>query len=97
MRCIILIVIPSFTPVSKNRNDIILKNFGAHLKKIRIQKNVTQETLAFDANIPISHVGRIERGEINPTLNTIYMLSVALNITILQLMDFEIYYPKAQN
>jgi transcriptional regulator with XRE-family HTH domain len=82
--------------VSKNRNDIILKNFGAHLKKMRIQKKLTQETLAFDANIPISQVGRIERGEINPTLSTLYTLSVALHITILQLMDFGVFNPNAQ-
>ena len=50
---------------------------------------MSQESLAFAADIPISQVGRIERGEINTTISTVKALSIALDINIKDLFDFE--------
>jgi len=36
-----------------------------------MSKNITQETLAYMSDIPISQIGRIERGEINTTISTV--------------------------
>ena len=54
--------------------------FGKNLKVLRKNKNLSQENLAYDANIPISQVGRIERGEINTTISTVLALSKALKL-----------------
>jgi hypothetical protein len=44
--------------------------------------------LANDANIPINQIGRIERGEISTSLNTIYKIANALEIDIKELFNF---------
>ena len=44
--------------------EIGIKNFeikfGNNLKKLRLSKNLSQEMLANDANIPINQIGRID-------------------------------------
>ncbi len=65
--------------------------FGKNLRKIRKRKKLSQESLAYDANILISQVGRIERGEINTTISTVYALSKALELEHpKELFDFKI-------
>ncbi len=71
-----------------NRNPQYINAFGANLKKIRSEKKLSQEQLAFDCNIPISQIGRIERGEVNTTISTLYTLSLALNISTSDLLNF---------
>ncbi len=51
-------------------------------------KELSQEDLANDADIPINQVGRIERGEINPSLSTLHAISKALSIPMQDLMNF---------
>ncbi len=59
-----------------------------NLKLIRIGKGLSQETLAYEADIPINQVGRIERGEINTTISTIYSMAKALKIHTKELLNF---------
>ena len=66
-----------------------VEKFGKKIREVRINANLSQEMLANDANIPINQVGRIERAEINTSLNTIYKLAKALNIEIKELFDFK--------
>ncbi|WP_187658543.1 helix-turn-helix domain-containing protein [Flavobacterium macrobrachii] len=74
-----------------NVKDIkYIKKFGENLKQIRLNKNLSQEVLAFTADIPISQIGRIERGEINTTISTVKVLAEALDISVKELFDFEI-------
>lgn len=73
----------------KYRNTELLKAFGEHLRKIRESKGISQETLAYNANVPVSQIGRIERGEINPTISTIFLLSKALKVDIIEIMKFD--------
>ena len=66
-----------------------LTQFGENLRALRKQHHLSQENLANDADIPISQIGRIERGEINTTISTLRAISQALNIPIQQLFNFE--------
>jgi DNA-binding XRE family transcriptional regulator len=68
---------------------LISKNFGKKIREVRIKAQLSQEMLANDANIPINQVGRIERAEINTSINTIYKLAKALEIDVKDLFDFE--------
>ena len=77
------------TGVINIRNSEYLLAFGKNLRKIRNEKLMSQEELAFNADIPISQVGRIERGEVNTTISTVLKLSVALGIKPIALFDFE--------
>jgi transcriptional regulator with XRE-family HTH domain len=72
----------------ENEEKIFIKNFGEKLKKLRLEKNLSQEMLANDANIPINQIGRIERAEISTSLTTIYKIAKALDIKITVLFDF---------
>jgi transcriptional regulator with XRE-family HTH domain len=75
--------------IVNNVKDIdYIKLFGEHLQSVRMSKKMSQEMLAYDADIPISQVGRIERGEINTTISTVKALSKALNIQVKELFDF---------
>jgi transcriptional regulator with XRE-family HTH domain len=67
------------------KNDEVIKAFGRRLRDLRISNGLSQEQLANEANIPLSQVGRIERGEINPTLSTINALAKALKIDLKEL------------
>ncbi|MCC8410986.1 helix-turn-helix domain-containing protein [Mucilaginibacter sp. UR6-1] len=64
------------------KNDEVIKAFGRKLRDLRTSQKLSQEQLANIAEIPLSQVGRIERGEINPTLSTINALATALKIEI---------------
>lgn len=66
----------------------INKDFGAHLRNLRIQKNLSQEKLAEAADISVSFLGGIERGQKSPTLETIQKLAAALQLSITELMTF---------
>ncbi len=73
-----------------NVKDLVyIKRFGENLRKIRISKKISQEVLAFSSDIPISQVGRIERGEINTTISSVKVIAIALEIEIKDLFDFE--------
>lgn len=71
------------------KNVELLKVFGDRLRELRISKKLSQEQLANLADIPLSQVGRIERGEINPTLSTLSALAKALKISIAQLVSIQ--------
>lgn len=72
----------------KSDEKIFIIEFGKNLKRIRIEKNLSQEMLANDANIPINQVGRIERAEVNTTLSTIFKIAKALDIDVEKLLNF---------
>ena len=74
-----------FRCVINIKNDEVIKALGRRVRDLRVSKSLSQEQLANEAEIPLSQVGRIERGEVNPTLSTISVLAAALKINI---MDF---------
>jgi transcriptional regulator with XRE-family HTH domain len=47
---------------------------------------MTQEDLAFTANITVSPLSRIERGLSNPTWTTILRITTALDVTLAELV-----------
>ncbi|WP_456442079.1 helix-turn-helix domain-containing protein [Psychroserpens sp.] len=72
----------------KSKDHKYIQAFGNHLRKLRKAKELSQEDLANDADIPINQIGRIERAEINTTLSTMRAISKALNIDIVELFNF---------
>lgn len=55
--------------------------FGQLVRKYRKERNMSQEQLALLCNMDRSYLGRIERGEVNPTLEKIYELAKVLQVT----------------
>lgn len=59
--------------------------FGAHLRKIRLQRGISQEALAEAAELHRTYVSSVERGERNISLLNIARLAEALDT---QIRDF---------
>ena len=72
------------------KNKAIVKAVGAKIREFRLNAGMSQEELAYEADVPISQIGRIERGETNPTISTMYVLAVALGQEMKDLVDIKI-------
>lgn len=64
-------------------------SFGLKVREQRKLKKISQEKLALLCNIDRSYMGRIERGEVNVTLEKIFMLAKALDISPLNLIPYD--------
>lgn len=82
------VCIYDFYYVIKVKNIKFMKAFGKNLKMLRHKAKLSQEDLANDCDISISQIGRIERGEINTSISTLYVLAKALKMEIKDLFDF---------
>ncbi|WP_409522344.1 helix-turn-helix domain-containing protein [Nitrincola sp. MINF-07-Sa-05] len=51
---------------------------GANICALRLQKNLLQDGLALLCGLDRSYMGRIERGEVNITVETLYQIAEAL-------------------
>ena len=63
----------------------LIQSIGEKIRNRRLEINLSQETLCYDANIPRNQVGRIERGEINTTIITLHKICKALKMDIREL------------
>jgi len=71
------------------KDEKFLKDFGSNLRKVRIKKSFTQETLAFSIGIEISQISRIERGVLNTSISTVKAIANTLDIPLKDLFDFQ--------
>ena len=55
-----------------------------NLRKLRVQKKLSQENLAVDAEIDRTYVSRLERGLENPTVAVLERLAGALGTEIVE-------------
>lgn len=69
--------------------DSFLYAFGQNLAEIRRNKKISQEQLAFLAEIDLGTLSKLERGVLNISIYNTYKLSKALNIKYSELFDFE--------
>ena len=67
--------------------DKILICFGENVRKIRKEKGLSQEQLAFKADLHRTYIGMIERAEKNITLINIEKIANALAIEIVVLFN----------
>ena len=67
----------------------ILKQFGNHLKSIRISKGLSQSELAFRGSFDRNYIGMVERGVRNPSLKSLFRIAQSLDITLQELFNFE--------
>jgi len=60
---------------------------GRNVKRFRLQKKLTQEQLAFEAEIDLTYVGGIERGKRNPSLLVMARIAKALGVQLPKLLS----------
>ncbi len=60
---------------------------GKIVRRLRTRKHISQEVLSGLADISRSHLTMIENGQINPTVDTLWKISDALNIRFSYMMQ----------
>jgi DNA-binding XRE family transcriptional regulator len=80
--------------VKYTRHTAGLKAFGRKLREIRKSKALSQEQLAWKADLELSQISRIERGVIGAGLSQVFTIAAALEISVKDLFDFEL--PEAE-
>jgi transcriptional regulator with XRE-family HTH domain len=63
------------------RHDVA-KQFGQRVRKVRLERELSQEALAAKADLDRAFLSGIERGVENPTLFTIQAIADALEIRV---------------
>ena len=61
--------------------------FGKNVRRVRLQRKLSQEKLAFEAKIDLTYVGRIERGKQNPSLLVMARIADALSVSLPKLLN----------
>ncbi|MHA4737786.1 helix-turn-helix domain-containing protein [Dyadobacter sp. MSC1_007] len=75
--------------MTKSKNQDLQKAFGQHIRKLREERNLSQEELYDLAGLSKNQIGNIERGEINTTISTAFAISKAFNIHLSELFQFD--------
>lgn len=55
---------------------------GINVRRLRLERGLTQEKLAFDAKIDLTYLGGIERGSRNPSLMVMVGIAEALAVPL---------------
>ena len=61
--------------------DSIENLFGQILRELRTEKGISQEDLGFKSGYHRTYISLLERGQKNPSLQTIFRLAKALEIS----------------
>ncbi len=68
--------------MSQNNELSIKQRFGKAIRRRRRELDLSQEELAERAELHRTYISNIERGELNPSLETMEKLVKALDITV---------------
>lgn len=59
---------------------------GKNIRRLREAQGLTQEKVAFDADIDLTYLGGIERGRRNPSLLVLVGIAAALDVDVRELL-----------
>ena len=65
----------------------IRKRLGSNVRRLRLEKGLTQEDYAFEARIHRTYVSDVERGARNPSATMIEKLAKPFGIASARLLD----------
>jgi len=77
--------------------DNVQKLLGKRIQGLRKRHRLTQLQLAEKANLSLKHLGEIERGRGNPTLDSLNALADALAVTLSELFDLDAVIPLSED
>lgn len=69
--------------------EILQTAIGKRIKKLREEKNIPQQDLAATCNIEKSNFSRLEAGNTNPTLYTLFKIAESLKVSLPELTDIK--------
>lgn len=64
-----------------------LKIFGSRIQELRKKNNLTQSELAEKIGLSTNFIGMVERGERNTSVDKIFKLAKAFNISLAQFFE----------
>jgi transcriptional regulator with XRE-family HTH domain len=64
----------------------IQKRIGDHIRALRLKKGWSQDVFADRSGLNRAHVGEIERGESNVTIQTLKIIADTLDVRIVELV-----------
>lgn len=74
------------------KNLAAIKTFGMHLRRLREERNLSQQELADLTDMAKTSIQRFENAKMSATIDTLVSISKALDIPMRELMDFS--FPK---
>lgn len=69
--------------------ELLNKKLGSNIRKYRLTADISQESLAKKAGLYPAYLGRLERGEKCPTIDTLYKICKALGVTMAEVLSFD--------
>ncbi|MDD2934143.1 MAG: helix-turn-helix transcriptional regulator [Methylotenera sp.] len=67
--------------------NVLCNQVGKRLTALRRRSGISQEELAFRAEIDRTYISQIERGVCNPSLFVLHKVSSVLKVTVTMLFD----------
>jgi len=64
------------------------KQIGRKVRQTRLKKGMSQEKLALEAGLNRAYIGYIERGERNPSTETLSKIAKALKVKLYEIFRF---------
>ena len=78
---------PKSFPMRKAVDDIVKDTFGRKVRELRLSLSMSQADLADRTETRQALISEIERGEANPTLDSILRIATALGVEVVELFD----------
>lgn len=70
------------------QKEEVLKRLGAHIRKLREEKKLSQSELASSIGKDQQSIQRLEAGKINPSFYYLYQIAEGLSIDVKELTNF---------
>ncbi len=67
----------------------IIKRIGENIRKLRLERQLSQFQLNVDSDLGKNQIGRIERAEHIPNIITLLKVAEALDVSITEIVDLK--------
>ena len=67
--------------------DELLFKIGQSVRHLRLKQNLSQEELAFRAELNLNSISTLERGINNIKIKTLYKIAEALNVDVYEILN----------
>ena len=72
------------------RDELFLKQVGMRIRQIRMQRNMSQENLAFECDYAdYSQINWMELGKVNFSISYLKLIAEKLEVPVTELLNFE--------
>ena len=73
--------------MARVRSEGVARRFGDNLRRVRRREGFTQEELALRASLHCTEIGKLERGERVPRIDTLVRLTDSMCVPVDELLE----------